>query len=90
MNASDKEKLKIMILEHIRREAVNKDIKMHTKIETIDIDSIDVINVVFSIEEELHIRIGPEIEIKETDTISELIDRLIEKIEPVLKYRESK
>lgn len=65
------------ILEFIRTEAVSEDIQMDTKIGDVEIDSIDVINAVFAVEEEFDIRIGPDIETEPDETVGDLIDKIV-------------
>lgn len=76
--------LRESILGYIRVEAVSEDIQMDTKISDVEIDSIDVINAVFAVEEELDIRIGPDIEISPDETVGDLIDKIVVKVEPGL------
>jgi len=69
------------ILSFIQSEIANKDIKLslETRLDAVEIDSIDILNVLFKIEEEYGIEVQIPVE-QNFETVGALINALIERI----------
>ncbi len=67
------------ILDVIKKESPDQavDIRMDTKIADVSIDSVDVINILFSLEDEYKVSIDLDIQ-AQPETVGDLVNALIE------------
>lgn len=74
---------RLLVMELIKKEVSqqNESLDFSTKLEDLSIDSVDMLNIIFALEEKLGINIDPQFQInKNFETIGHLIDHILSSI----------